>query len=100
MKLKPEVKLTRLSSQALLAMLVAERVYKSLQLDFVVTSVNDGKHMPGSKHYQGDAFDCRTRHLNAEQQNLVVSDIRAKLPPSQFDVVLESDHIHIEFDPK
>jgi len=99
MKLKNNVKLADLQPQALLGMLVAEEVYREAGADFVITSVNDSKHMGNSLHYSGYAFDCRIWTLEEDMRQPVANDISAALG-EDFDVVLESDHIHIEYDPQ
>jgi len=48
----------------------------------------------------GLAVDIRTRDITFEQSTAVVSWLRANLDPLGFDTVLESNHIHCEFDPK
>lgn len=78
---------------------IAEALFKTLNVPFVVTSTVEGEHMEGSKHYGGNAFDIRTRQLAPANQKKMVKDLKAALGPD-FDVELESDHIHVEFDPK
>lgn len=63
----------------------------------VLTSARDGKHAPGSLHQVGQALDFRNR--NWPDSIGMADSLRAKLGPD-FDVVLEKDHLHIEFDPK
>jgi hypothetical protein len=64
-----------------------------------ITSASDSKHGPNSLHYKGKALDLRTKHLRPEQVHPVYVALKDALG-QQFDVVLESDHIHVEFDPK
>ncbi len=65
-----------------------------------ITSAMDGSHMATSKHYTGDALDWRIWESDARGlTNTIVSEMRYYLG-SDYDVVLESDHIHIEYDPK
>lgn len=70
-----------------------------------ITSTTDGKHMEGSKHYTGNAIDVGIRSSSTFQffskavQISIVAAIKAILGPD-YDVVLEDDHIHIEYDPK
>ncbi len=54
-----------------------------------------------SLHYAGYAIDLRIWDFqhNTELLNRVVNTVRKRLG-SQYDVVLKSDHIHIEFQPK
>jgi hypothetical protein len=67
--------------------------------DMLITSGNDSQHMAGSRHYTDEALDFRTRHLTAEQKSILVQFVKLRLGPD-YDVVLESDHLHIEYDPK
>lgn len=66
--------------------------------DATVTSGADGSHEPESLHYKGLAIDLRTRDLTGAESLLLVHALREALD-TNYDVVLESDHIHIEFDP-
>lgn len=95
MKLKPGVDVSLLTPQAVLILLAASR----LRPDLTVTSGCDGKHKKGSKHYEGNAVDIRTRGYTADQNVQFVADLKAALG-RDFDIVLESDHVHAEYDPK
>jgi hypothetical protein len=68
--------------------------------EVIVTSLRDGSHLHTSRHYTGEAFDMRTRHMPPEAAKAVYHRLRATLDPQGFDTVLESDHIHCEWDPK
>ena len=72
-----------------------EAVFRKFGVEAVITSGRDGKHKDGSFHYKGQAFDLRTWHL-IEQ---VAFRLRQYLG-HDFDVIVESDHIHVEYDPK
>jgi hypothetical protein len=65
----------------------------------VITSGKDGVHSEKSLHYSGKAFDFRTRHVEDDELLKVVKALKAQLGPD-FDVVLEIDHLHVEWDPK
>ena len=65
----------------------------------VVTSVMDGKHRPGSLHYVGYAADLRTWAIESDHLAEFTQGLAEELG-EEFDVVLEKDHIHIEFQPK
>ena len=56
------------------------------------------EHKKGSKHYIGQALDLRNWHVLGDME-LFVASLRQLLGPD-FDVILEIDHIHIEYDPK
>ncbi len=66
---------------------------------FTITSARGDKHGAGSYHPLGLAIDVRTRGLSADTILTLVDDLRAALG-TDYDVVLESDHIHIEYQPK
>jgi len=65
----------------------------------IITSTTDGQHMRGSLHYQGLAVDLRTRDLPLYVQKCYYSCLKSALL-KLCDVVLESDHIHVEYSPK
>lgn len=83
--------------ELILAVMAAKDVYDNLGVDFVITSINDGKHSQTSLHYAGCAFDLRI--WNIENPVRVANNIRAKLN-IHYDVVLEPTHIHIEYQPR
>lgn len=72
-----------------------DAVYQKFGVEAVITSGRDGKHMEGSLHYQGKAFDLRTWHVIEE----VAKQLRTYLG-KDYDVIVEKDHIHCEYDPK
>jgi hypothetical protein len=81
--------------------------YEDLGLDAecVVTSANDGRHMDGSLHYVGRAVDLRTRDLHPDIAEQLVLALRKRLNGDAtlnrpYQVVLESDHAHVEYQPK
>ena len=55
--------------------------------------------MKNSKHYKNEAIDIRTKDMS--EQNKVLTKVWIqKWLGMNYDVILESDHIHIEYDPK
>lgn len=95
--IKPGVRVRGLSNEILLAIMIAESVYRETEQSMVVTSLTDGKHSANSRHYTGDAVDLRLPMPTTKLQ--IVSRLIAALGVD-YDVVLENDHIHIEYDPK
>ena len=67
--------------------------------DVIITSGTDGVHKKGSKHYVGGALDLRISNIPNGQLSIYVKALKGRLGPD-YDVVLESDHIHCEYDPK
>ena len=92
------VNLSGLSLEMLTAVLHAARIWQLHGMSQItITSANDGKHQTASKHYQGDAIDLRIWSL---PDLLGMADqLRQELGPD-YDVVIEPDHLHIEYDPK
>ncbi len=67
----------------------------------VVTSGNDSRHMPGSKHYTNEAFDIRIRNVIGGHPVSRTWVAKMSLALGEdYDVVLECDHIHAELDKK
>jgi hypothetical protein len=99
---KPSVDLRGIQPEVALALTVAGYVFAEYRVPLVVTAVRDGRHMAGSRHYSGMAADLRLPSRYSALPGIdkvVVSDLTKTLG-DQFDVVLEPDHIHLEFDPQ
>lgn len=82
------------------AAIVAEPIFVRAGQELVITSGTDSKHMIGTLHQRGLALDFRTRDLKTiAVVTAVAGQLRAALSPA-YDVVVEKDHVHLEFDPK
>ena len=68
------------------------------QGELVITSACDGQHSDDSYHYEGKAFDIRTRHLKELEAPAVHRKLQLELG-IYYDVILEKTHIHIEPSP-
>ncbi len=99
LSLKPGVRITGMRPEILLAILAAERAYAEAGCELMVTSCIEGKHSAGSLHYVGAAVDLRTNNVPADKLQRLVEKIRVALG-GDFDVIVEADHLHIEFQPK
>jgi hypothetical protein len=102
--IKPGVDLTNLVPQMAIAYTIATILYaKHAKAEFcVITSGRDSIHGPHSLHNRDTlcrALDLRTNTMVQATVELIFHDLNAALG-DQFDVVLEVDHIHMEFDPK
>lgn len=97
---KPGAKGARIAGvqpELALGLMVAERVYERYGLDLTVTAVTDSAHSPGSLHYVGYAADLA---LPAEGEAQVVAADLQRALADEWDVVVEKDHLHLEFQPK
>lgn len=80
------------------------RIALGLGFDLIVTSGTDSlnKHGGGDRtktlHDDGLAFDLRIKNMNNNQLTIFVSIAKAVL--IGYDVVLEHNHIHVEYDYK
>lgn len=95
--IKPGVKLHPSTAWAA-GMPIVREVFRDFGYTATITSGRDGKHMTGSLHYSGQAFDFRSRDIASADLHHLVATLAEALG-KEFDVVLESDHIHVEFDP-
>lgn len=67
--------------------------------DVVITSGNDSTHMVGSKHYSWEALDLRTFNIPPAELSPYITRLQDRLGPD-YQVILEKDHIHVEYDPQ
>lgn len=103
LRLKRGVKLNGVQPELVLGIMVAETVLNDEGYDLTVTSLLDGTHSAGSLHYAGFAFDLRTwaddagTQMDDNEKQIIAEKLRNALG-DEFDVVVESTHIHVEFD--
>ena len=67
-----------------------------------VTSANDSRHMDESLHYKNQAFDIRIYNIIGDvhyEAKRWAARLQQALG-SDYDVVYEIDHIHVEYQPK
>lgn len=99
MKLKPGVSAKGIQPEMALGLAICDSIYSKHGIEMVVTAITDGRHSPGSLHYVGLAADLRTNNVPADKLKTLEVALQDALQ-AQFDVILESDHFHIEFQPK
>ena len=97
MRYKPGVSIQGIQPEIVATFNVIETAFSPKEA--IITSAKDGKHRPGSLHYSGNAVDLRTRHLIEGEAGEILIRLDTWLT-DEFDVVLEEDHIHVEFQPK
>ncbi len=96
MLIKAGVDISQLERNTRRGLGITSKVFSKNQTELVVTSTDDGNHGAGSLHYADQAFDVRKP---GKLVGTVTRELKIALG-KDFDVILEGDHIHIEFDPK
>lgn len=97
MLLKLGVDISRLNREIRRALNVIEDVYQKLfNEEPVITSTYESNHENASLHYHNDAIDVRLRQ---KYISTLKRDVKKRLGIN-FDVVIEVDHMHVEYDPK
>ena len=97
--LKAGVIVTGVRPEIVLALFVASYIYAKYGKPLWVTSLLDGKHSETSLHYAGQAADLRTRYFDRPTQEAIVAELKEALGKN-YDVILESNHIHMEYQPR
>jgi hypothetical protein len=90
------IDISRLKRPIRRALNVIEGAYREKGLEAVITSTYEGNHIPSSLHYANLAVDIRCPKENRARMKNVLANRLGK----EYDVILEEDHIHIEYDPK
>jgi len=96
MLIKAGVDISRLNREIRRSLPRVQVVLDRYDEELTITSTFEGNHGEGSLHYCNDAYDMRKPTEYAYELKV---ELEIKLGKS-FDVVSESDHIHIEYDPK
>jgi len=96
MLIKAGVEISRLNREIRRSLPGVEAIYDQYQEEFVITSTFEGNHGAGSLHYSNDAYDVGLPIMNRVEIYMAIKETLGK----SYDVVLEGDHIHIEYDPK
>ena len=106
MRIKAGVRLAGMRPEMVIGLMICESVYAAHGHDMVLTEGTGGKHGPGTLHHEGLASDLRLPSkcppLRLALSWPPVDDVIVALQEalgSEFDVVLETDHIHVEWQP-
>lgn len=99
MRVKQGASIAGLSILMRPVLLAAESIWKShgREEGVTITSGTDGVHSAGSFHYYGFALDFRTHYFSDDVRMAVYSDLCYELDGKDYTVVLEKDHIHVQF---
>lgn len=95
MRTKAGVRFVGIKPEMVFAALICASVFDDAKQKFTVTSVCEGTHMPNSLHYCGAAFDIRIFDLRGVSSYEMARRLQDALG-SDFQVVVESDHLHVE----
>jgi hypothetical protein len=96
MKFKQGIKIAGVCPELLMGLMVVNHIFAyEFNVDMVITACTDGVHRTGSKHYVGQAVDIRISNISDPVG--VVNRLKFELD-GLFDIVLEKDHIHFEYD--
>lgn len=98
-KLKHGVNPASLTTQILLAIIVARDLYAEHDYELVVTSLNDSDHAQTSRHYLGAGVDFRTRMMAAGTAKEITEELRKRLG-RHYLVLFEHNHIHVGYQPR
>ena len=99
MRIKQGVVLTGLRTEMLVGLMAVQEIFRKYGEEVVITSVMDGTHSATSLHYAGQAVDLRTRNLSNADVMEIVAELKGDLG-IHFDVVAESTHLHLEYQPR
>ncbi|NRA31000.1 MAG: hypothetical protein HRU11_12165 [Parvularculaceae bacterium] len=102
-QIKDGVDLSGLHISMIRALPFVMETFDRAGFETIITSGLDGQHSVGSLHYKGRALDFRTRHLPGGSTGQAAKDMAHEIRScliDDYDVVHESTHIHVEYDPK
>ena len=98
LSIKPGVHIHNLQPQMVVALIVANDVWKALGQDLVWTCCNEARHRQKSYHVLGYAIDFRSNYFSPHQKRAAAIKLREALGEN-YDVIAEDTHIHCEYDP-
>lgn len=77
------------------------RIFAGFPTNLTITSINDSKHMEGSRHYTDEAIDIRSHNFESREQKLDFKMRFNDFLGPKFTVLLESEgkpneHFHVQ----
>lgn len=95
-RLGSQARIGGITVESAVAILIATELWRENAESLVIYHVTDGKHMRGSLHYVGQAWDGSLPKRNPEK---VITELGLRLG-LDYDVVTEKAHVHVEYQPK
>lgn len=91
---------SRLLPVMYLAISRLDRIFQKYEHNFIITSTYDGYHNKRSLHWHGLAIDIRNNHISPAISEALYVELEAELKmlDNRFQMIVEKDHIHVEFD--
>ena len=96
---KQGVRIFGLTPEILWALDQCNDVFDGHGENTTVTSGRGDVHSRQSLHYTGCAIDIRTRHIDKSKLPSIVEHLNSTLGKN-YDVILEGNHLHIEYQPR
>lgn len=101
MRLKRGVEIQGITNEMTWGMMIANDVYDFYGFDLEITSALDGRHSRNSLHYSGNALDYGIKDKGGNPfTRLFMKQLRDNIKVrcgKNFDVVVEKNHIHHEY---
>ena len=89
-----------LSREITAGLITFDDISKSMfDIETVITCGIEGLHSKYSLHPLGRAVDLRIWAYDSAQLDALVNEVRERLG-KDYDIVIEKDHVHMEYDPK
>jgi hypothetical protein len=94
-----------ISPELLFGILVVKQIFDNHEYHFIVTSIADGQHKRGSRHYTGDGIDFRSKHLPNDLKVVIFDEMAEVLSGmSDYGIYFEdigeaNEHFHLQFKP-
>lgn len=101
MRIANKTQFRGVQNEIVLALIIAAPIWEKVTgVELVITSMVDGDHKLNSLHYVGYAVDWRKNTVvDSQLVDYALREIRSALT-TEFDLVNEATHIHLEFQPK
>lgn len=99
MQIKDGVIMTGIQLEMRKVLITANKLWKEFGEELVITAALDGTHSAGSLHYYGYAVDLRSRYFSEDDKQAIAARLQSELG-SDYDVIVHSSHIHVEYDPE